>query len=215
MSKPTLIIANKKYSSWSLRPWIALKVKNIPFAEQFSQFDMETMHEHFWKFSPTKKVPVLVNDGQTIWDSLSILEYLAELYPDAGLWPKDFKQRAHARSLANEMHSGFSGLRNDCPMNMNRTPGVICLSEEALVDISRIETIWTDCLEQYGGPFLFGDFTIVDAMFAPVVNRIEVYELSQKPAVQAYSKAIKSLPAWQEWEADGKAEPWICENVEV
>lgn len=215
MSDLKLIIGNKKYSSWSLRPWIALKAAEIPFEEELSLFDMSTMHEHFWKFSPTKKVPVLVHDGLTVWDSLAILEYLAELYPHKGLWPSDREMRAHARCVSNEMHSGFPALRAECPMNMSRTPGAISLSDEAKTDIKRVETIWLECLDRYDGPFLFGAFTIADAMFAPVVNRMEIYELSDAPAVRAYSDAITGLSAWQEWAADGRAEPWICEDVEV
>ena len=210
-----LIIGNKKYSSWSLRPWLAMKVAGIPFKEELSRFDMATMHQHYWAFSPTKKVPVLIHEGQTIWDSLAILEYLAELFPGKSLWPVDQQQRAHARCLAAEMHSGFPALRNECPMNMSRVPGKIDLSPGCKVDIKRIETIWVDNLATYGGPFLFGDFTIADAMFAPVVNRIEVYCLSDAPALKTYCAAIKGLAAWQEWEADGKAEPWICEGVKI
>lgn len=210
-----LIIGNKKYSSWSLRPWLAMKVKDIDFEEALSRFDMATLHEHYWAFSPTRKVPVLVHNDTTIWDSLAILEYLAECYPETGLWPSDRLQRAHARSLANEMHAGFPALRNECPMNMNRTPSAIALSDEALVDIKRIETIWAGCLDSGRGPFLFGEFTIADAMFAPVVNRIDVYKIPKIPAVEEYCDSIRSLPAWLEWEGAGKAEPWICENVEV
>ena len=196
MSGLKLIIANKKYSSWSLRPWLALKVKNIPFDEELSLFNMSIMHEHFGEFSPTKKVPVLVHDEQTIWDSLAILEYLAELFPKKALWPADQKVRAHARCIANEMHAGFPALRTECPMNMSRVPGAIELSDEARVDIERVETIWADCIKQYGGPFLFGDFTISDAMFAPIVNRIEIYKLSDTPAVRGYSNTIRELPSW-------------------
>jgi len=210
-----LIIGNKKYSSWSLRPWIAMKVAGIEFEEELSLFDIPTMHAHYWAFSPTKKVPVLIHDGQTIWDSLAILEYLAELHPDLGLWPEDRGARAHARSLANEMHAGFPALRAECPMNMNRSPGGLQLSAEGEIDMTRIETIWDDCLTHSKGPFLFSEFGIVDAMFAPVVNRIEVYEIPQTNAVARYCEAIRSLPAWQEWSDAGRAEPWICENVEV
>lgn len=215
MSDLKLIIANKKYSSWSLRPWLALKVAGIEFEEELSQFDMETMHEHFWEFSPTKKVPVLVHGDQTIWDSLAILEYVAELYPDKNLWPADRNARAHARCVSNEMHSGFPALREQCPMNMARKISRIALDPETVTDIMRVEKIWAECLAQYGGPFLFGDFSIADAMFAPVVNRIEVYGIPKSAAMEAYCATIKSLEPFQDWEADGKAEPWICENVEV
>lgn len=216
MTDLKLIIANKKYSSWSLRPWIALKAKNIPFQEELSQFDLSTMHAHFWEFSPTKKVPVIVADGVTIWDSLAILEYVAEIYPEKHLWPEDRLVRAHARSIANEMHSGFPDLRNECPMNMARPPSAIELSEGAKTDIKRVDAIWTDCLETYGGPFLFGEnYTIADAMFAPVVNRIDVYGILKSPAMADYCETVKAMPEWQDWDKDGKAEPWICENVEV
>lgn len=214
MSQTKLIIGNKKYSSWSMRPWLGMKVAGIDFEEVLSTFDHSTNHEHFWEFSPTKKVPVLVHDGQTIWDSLAILEFIAELYPDKNLWPKDQKQRAHARAVSHEMHSGFAAMRSECPMNMKRTPGAIELSDEVKADIKRIETIWADCLDQYAGPFLFGQFSIADAMYAPVVNRIHIYQLSSTEAVQRYSQAISSLPAWQQWEKEGKEEPWVCDAVE-
>ena len=216
MADLKLIIANKKYSSWSLRPWIAMKAKGIPFEEVLSQFDLSTMHEHFAEFSPTKKVPVLVHEGMTIWDSLAILEYIAELFPEKGLWPKYCRARAHARCVSNEMHADFPDLRNECPMNMARPPSRIELSEGAKTDIKRVDTIWTECLDTYSGPYLFGqEFTIADAMFAPVVNRIEVYGIPKSPAMAAYCETIKAMPSWQEWATDGRAEPWICENVEV
>ncbi len=215
MSALKLIIGNKKYSSWSMRPWIALKHHNIPFEEELSQFDHSTMHAHFWKFSPTKKVPVLINGDLTVWDSLAILEYVAELYPDAKLWPEDQSARAHARCVSSEMHSGFPALRAECPMNMARKPGALILSEECQTDIRRIETLMHDCYAQYGGPFLFGEFTIADAMFAPVVNRVRTYELTEHPAVMRFCSAIESLSAWQQWAQEGADEPWICELVEI
>ncbi len=210
-----LIIANKRYSSWSMRPWLAMKVKDIAFTETLSVFDMTTMHQHFWEFSPTKKVPVLVHDGQTIWDSLAILEALNDLFPEKLLWPADRKTRAHARAVSNEMHAGFPVLRAQCPMNMARTPSPITMTPELVTDVTRIETIFADCLARYGGPFLFGEFCIADAMFAPVINRIEIYQLSDTDAVRAYSRVIKSLPAWQSWESAGRAETWIVKEAEV
>lgn len=214
-NKLKLIIANKKYSSWSMRPWIALKAKDIQFEEELSQFDEYTNHAHFWEFSPTKKVPVLQHETQTIWETLSILEYVAELYPNKGLWPTDRADRAHARCVANEMHAGFPDLRVECPMNMARTPSKIVLTEEALTDLRRVDKIWADCLEKYGGPFLFGEFNIADAMFAPLVSRIETYEIPKTPAMEAYCTAIKALPAFQAWDIAGKAEPWICPHMEI
>ena len=210
-----LFIANKNYSSWSLRPWIALKVKGIEFEEAFSQFDEETGHQHFSAFSPSKKVPVLLDGDLTIWESLAILEYLAEKFPEAGFWPKDIKDRAQARCMANEMHGGFMSLRAECPMNMRRAIGSIPVSEGVHRDVRRIIDIWRDCLDASGGPFLFGEFSNVDAMFAPVVNRMAIYELSDDPIVARYSAAMTALPAWREWEEAGRAEPWIVEEDEV
>lgn len=220
MMKLTLYIGNKNYSSWSLRPWLALKVANIEFDEILSQFDESTNHAHFIEFSPTKKVPALVIEqeaGQvtTIPESLAILETIADLFPEKNLWPQDAMQRAEARALASEMHAGFMGLRSECPMNMRRPVKAISVSDQVRKDVSRIEEIWSSRLKQSGGPFLFGDFSIADAMFAPIVNRLEIYDLAQAPAIQAYSKAMKALPAWQEWQREALKEPWIVEEDEA
>ncbi|PLW75065.1 glutathione S-transferase [Cohaesibacter celericrescens] len=220
----TLYIANKNYSSWSFRPWLALKAKNIPFTEHFSPFDEATGHAHFIDFSPTKKVPVLKieeagKDTVTICESLAILEAVADLYPDANLWPADRTDRALARSYAAEMHGGFFGLRGSCPMNMRRDIRPLDLdpySAAAVVkNVERIEQIWFDCLEKSGGPFLFGAFGAVDAMYAPVVNRLEKYALTNSGTFRAYRDAVKALPAWQEWEEAALQEPWIVEEDEA
>ncbi len=192
-----------------------MKHHNIDFEEELSLFDHATMHEHFWKFSPTKKVPVLVDGPLTVWDSLAILEYLSELFPDAKLWPEQRSTRAHARSVSSEMHSGFPALRSECPMNMARSPGPLNLSDACRTDIRRIETLMDDCYRESEGPFMFGQFTIADAMFAPVVNRIRIYELSDHPAVIQFCDAIEALPAWQQWAKEGVNEPWIVELVEL
>ena len=215
MSDLKLIIANKNYSSWSLRPWITLKVKGIEFEEVFSQFDESTGHKHFAAFSPTKKVPVLIDGELTVWESLAILEYLAEKFPDAGLWPADQADRAKARCISNEMHGGFMSLRAECPMNMRRKDEAMNVSDGVHKDVRRIVDIWRDCLEKSGGPFLFGEFCNADAMFAPVVNRIAKYQLSDDPVVKRYSSAMTDLSAWQEWEQAGKAEPWIVQEDEA
>ncbi len=214
MSSLKLIIGNKKYSSWSMRPWIALKHHNIEFEEELSRFDHSTMHAHFWNFSPTKKVPVLVHDGLTVWDSLAILEYIAECYPEAKLWPVQRSARARARSVSNEMHSGFLALRNECPMNMARPPRALELTQDCLIDIKRIETLFENCYREHDGEFLFDHFTIADAMFAPVVNRVRTYELSQHPAVLKFCNTIEAMPAWKQWAKEGYEEPWVCELVE-
>lgn len=220
MTDLTLYIGNKNYSSWSLRPWLALKAAGIPFTEQLSRFDESTGHAHFIEFSPTKKVPALVikQDGKepvTIPESLAILETIADLYPEKNLWPQDQLLRAQARALASEMHAGSMGIRSECPMNIRREVKAIEVSDAVRKDVKRIEQIWSKCLEQSGGPFLFGHFTIADAMFAPVVNRLEIYALSNHPAISAYSRAMKDLLAWQEWVTEALKEPWIVEEDEA
>lgn len=219
-----LYIGNKRYSSWSMRPWLLLKVKDIPFVEHLSPFDHTTNHQHFWQFSPTKKVPVIKYtsdesepdaDVFVVWDSLAIMEFVADLYPNKSCWPTDLMLRAQARAMANEMHSGFSDLRNECPMNMCRQASQIELSAAAQNDIKRVEQLWSDCLAQHGGPFLFGQFGIVDAMFAPVVNRLEVYGVPVNDSTQRYMHSIKSLHAWQAWDEAAQEEPWVCEEVEI
>ena len=211
----TLFIGNKNYSSWSFRPWIGMRALDIPFEEKLVPFDMAAGNPDFAAFSPTNKVPVLRHGERTVWESLAILEYVAELYPDHGLWPDDGGARAHARSVCCEMLSGFLALRSECPMNMRRVPAAIEISDAAGRDVARIRSIWSECLERYGGPFLFGGFSAADAMFAPVVNRLDVYGVPVDDSSAAYMAGMKALPAWQEWEAAGRAEPWVVEEDEV
>ena len=210
-----LYIGNKNYSSWSFRPWIAMRVKEIDFEEILVPFEDEIGNPKFKEFSPTGQVPCLVDGDLTVWESLAILEYIADRFPEANLWLNEISARAVARSAANEMHSGFNHLRNECHMNIRREPSTIEVSDGVRKEVARVEQLWAECLEKSGGPFLFGEFTNADAMFAPVVNRLEVYRLSNHEAVQAYTNAIKSLPAWQEWETASRAEPWIVEADEM
>src|SRR3954468_19059106 len=169
-----LVIGNKNYSSWSLRPWIALKTLGFEFEERriplYGAGSKAAILEH----SPAGKVPILIDGAITVWDSLAIIEYLAERFPEAGLWPADAAVRAHARSVSAEMHSGFQALRNECPMNLHRPVRPVALSADAKANIARVEEIWRECRARYGagGPFLFGRFGGVDAMFAPVVTRL-------------------------------------------
>ena len=210
-----LIIGNKKYSSWSLRPWLAMKVLGLEFEERLSQFDMSTTSEHFYKFSPSKKVPVLLDSEQVIWDSMAILEYLAEIYPDKSWWPKEQNTRARARSIAHEMHGGFGAIRDECPMNFGRVPAAIKFTERCEWEFSRLEALWEDALGASGGPFLFGSFGIVDAMYAPVVSRIRTYSIKGGAVFNAYCAAIEALPAYQDWAKAGWAESWVVEEVEI
>ena len=210
-----LHIGNKNYSSWSMRPWIAMRHGEIAFEEILTPFDDHGGNPAFREFSPTGKVPALVDGDLTIWESLAILEYVAEKHPDAGLWPEDRVERARARAAACEMHAGFTALRSACPMNIRRQIAPLSVDDAVRRDVSRIETLFAECLDRSGGPFLFGGFTNADAMYAPVVNRLEVYALSESPAVRAYTAAIKALPAWREWEDAARAETWTVLHEEV
>lgn len=210
-----LFIGNKNYSSWSLRPWIALTVKQIPFEEHLVPFDFGNGNRAFAEFSPTAKVPVLRDGDLIVWESLAILEYLADRFPETRLWPELEKDRASARAISAEMHSGFQALRSACPMNMRRSPARLEVDDAVRADVQRVEAIWTEALEKSGGPFLFGEFTNADAMFAPVVNRLDVYDLACREATRGYMARIKALSAWSSWEDAARAEPWIVPEDEV
>jgi glutathione S-transferase len=206
----TLVIGNKNYSSWSMRPWLALRANNIPFEEVFIPLytDNPADKERILSFSRAGKVPTLVDGDITIWDSLAIIEYVAELFPDAKLWPEDRAMRAHARSISAEMHSGFVPLRSECGMNLHRPVGPIALSADARANVARVEEIWRDCRQRYGkrGPFLFGAFTGADAMYAPVVHRFRTYGIEVGAEAKAYMEAMMALPAFGEWTEAGLAE---------
>jgi glutathione S-transferase len=213
-----LIIGNKNYSSWSLRPWIAMKVAGIAFEEEMVPLYQPGSRERVLKYSPTGKVPVLIDDGTMVWESLAILDYLAEKFPQAMLWPPDMKVRAHARAISAEMHAGFGPLRNHLPMNMRRDPAKTReLTPEVQANVRRIDAIWSDARKRFGvgGPFLFGGFTAADAMYAPVVSRFASYSVEVSEASRAYMAAMMAMPAWQEWETAGRAEIWVMEGNEV
>ena len=212
-----LVIGNKNYSSWSMRPWLALRANNIAFEEVFIPlYTGEADKKRIFGFTPSGKMPTLVDGDVTVWDSLAIIEYAAERFPEARLWPEDRAGRAHARSISAEMHSGFVALRSECPMNLHRPVGAITLSADARADIARIQQIWTDCRERYGksGPFLFGAFGGADAMFAPVVHRFRTFAIEVEPQVRDYMDTMTSLPAFQEWTRAGLAETLLIERVE-
>ena len=212
-----LVIGNKNYSSWSMRPWLALRAKGIEFEEVFvALYAGEAAKQRILSFTRSGKVPVLIDGDITVWDSLAIIEYLAERFPLATLWPEDRARRAHARSVSAEMHAGFMALRAECGMNLHRPVKAISLSDGALADIARIQQIWIECRERYGklGPFLFGAFGGADAMFAPVVHRFRTYAIMVEPEVQAYMETMMSLPAFQEWTRAGLAETLLIDKLE-
>jgi glutathione S-transferase len=213
-----LVIGNKNYSSWSMRPWLALRASNIAFDEVFIPlYTGEADKQRLLSFTHSGKVPALIDGDVTIWDSLAIIEYLAERFPEKRLWPEDRASRAHARSISAEMHSGFMALRNECGMNLHRPVGAVALSADARANIARIQQIWIECRERYGkrGPFLFGAFGGADAMFAPVVHRFRTYAISVEPEVKAYMDTMMSLPAFAEWTREGLAETLVIEKFET
>src|SRR5436305_4736533 len=214
----TLVIGNKNYSSWSMRPWVALKAANIAFDEvSIPLYTGDADKQRILKFSRSGKVPVLVDGDVTVWDSLAIIEYAAERFPDAKLWPADRASRAHARSISAEMHSGFPALRNECGMNLHRPVGAKPLSEDARADIARIQQSLGECRQRYGklGPYLFGAFSGADAMYAPVVHRFRTYAIDVTPALRDYMDTMLALPAFQEWTRAGLAETLVIEKFEM
>ena len=211
-----LVIANKAYSSWSLRPWILLAHFKIPFEEIVVPLDLPDTRKRILKHAPTAKCPSLHDGLISVWESLAIVEYVAEKYPDRAIWPKAKAARAHARSLSSEMHAGFQALRQHCPTNFRRPVRKLELTEAAEADVARIEEAWAHARRTYGkaGPFLFGRFSAADAMFAPVVNRLHVYDVKVKKATRDYMNAVMALPAWKAWINDAEAEEWRIEKYE-
>jgi len=204
-----LVIGNKRFSSWSLRPWVLMKHFNIPFEETLIPLDQPETEQNILKYSPSKKVPALVDADITVWESMAIMEYLNEKYPQKQMWPADARQRALARSVANEMHSGFSNMRNLMSHDLQKTvPGFDYSA--ALPDVNRVMEIWRECLHQSGGPFLFGTFSIADAMFAPVVNRFITYDVKVDTDCAKYIVAMRELPAHKAWIEAGLVEKLIA-----
>ena len=213
-----LVIGNKNYSSWSMRPWLALRANDIAFDEVFIPlYTGDADKRRILDFTPSGKVPALIDGDITIWDSLAIIEYVAERFPQSQIWPEDRARRAHARSISAEMHSGFAALRNECGMNLHRPVRPIALSDDARANVARIEQIWMDCRARYGelGPFLFGTFGAADAMFAPVVHRFRTYAIAVAPQARAYMDTMMALPAFQEWTEAGLAETLVIDRLET
>ena len=208
-----LVIGDKNISSWSLRPWLAMRAAGIPFAEVNVKLRQPELQADILRYSPSGRVPTLLVDGLAIWDSLAILEYLAEAHPEAKLWPEQREARALARSAAAEMHSGFAALREHCPMELLARLPMATLPDPVAADVRRIVASWRDCRRRYGGagPLLFGAFSAADAMYAPVASRFRTYLPDLAPygddgAAQAYVDALFALPAMAEWEAGARRE---------
>ncbi len=217
MSDYTLYIGNKNYSSWSLRPWLAMKVAGIPFDEKLVLLFDDDWKANIAKISPSARVPVLKDGDLVLWETMAILEYLAEQHPDKGLWPDDRDARAVARAVANEMHAGFLALRGNMPMNIRKSHPGRGMGEGVAEDIARIQEIWNDCRTRFGatGDFLFGSFSIADAMFAPVVSRLTTFAVELDDVCAAYRDAIQALPEMIEWSDAGRTEPWIVPEGEI
>jgi glutathione S-transferase len=212
-----LIIGNKNYSSWSLRPWLAMKVAGIAFDETVISLEAPDFKARVAALGGAGRVPLLVDGDVRIWESLAILEYVAEKFPAAVLWPKDAGARAQARAVASEMHAGFQALRRHLPMNIARPVKRRALDEGAAVDAARIDAIWSGCRAKYGagGAFLFGSFGAADAMYAPVVWRFHTYAVAVSTAARDYMGAVMALPAAVEWREAARREPWVLPHDEV
>lgn len=217
MSKLTLVVGNKNYSSWSLRPWMALAMAGIPFNETLIVLDQPDTKAKIAAHTTAGRVPVLHHGKLTIWESLAILEYLAETFPEKNLWPKALAARVVARAISNEMHAGFSALRSACPMNLRRARKAVPLSDAVRDDVGRIEHIWRDCRRRFGkgGRFLFGKFSNADAMFAPVATRFETYMVPVADDTRAYVANVVSTPAFLAWKDAALKEPWTIAADEV
>ena len=217
MDRLHLVIGNKNYSSWSLRPWIALKEKGVEFTETVIPLDMPDTAKMIVAESPAGRVPVLKHGGLIVWESLAILEYAADVFPDRGFWPEGPKARAIARSAANEMHAGFMALRGACPMNLRRARKPVAMDNKVLADVRRIEALWAYCRSTNGqnGPFLFGAFSNADAMYAPVVTRLDTYDISVSAQTRDYMEAVMDTASFKAWKEAALQETWIVPSDEV
>ncbi|MFN7975979.1 MAG: glutathione S-transferase family protein [Acidobacteriota bacterium] len=216
MPELTLHLGNKNYSSWSLRAWLVLRHSGASFREEVIPLTPEG-RTRVRSLSPAGRVPFLRHGELLVWDSLAIAEYVAETFPAARLWPDDARDRAHARSICAEMHSGFTALRANMPMNVRRRSAGKGRAAGVAEDIARIAAIWADCRARHAGegPLLFGRFTIADAFYAPVATRFTTYGVDLDPVSTAYVEAIRALPAMAEWRAAAESEPWSMEGYDL
>lgn len=214
--KPSLTIASRNYGSWSLRGWLLCRLAGLDFDETLMQSDDPDTRAELLLIAPSFRVPCLRVDGAEIWDTLAIAEYLHECHPEAGLLPADPGARAHCRSISGEMHSGFANMRSALPMNLRANYSQFKVWSGAEADIDRIKVIWAECLDQWGGPFLFGPTpTVADAMYAPVCTRFRTYSVELDDQLNAYCDAVLALPAMQEWLAKAADEPDIIDELDA
>jgi glutathione S-transferase len=197
-----LIVSNKATSPWPFRAWLALRYFDIPFELEVLDLKLPNKAERLKAASPSGRLPILIDSGIEVWESLAIIEYAAERFPDKAIWPKDVASRAHARAIANEMHAGFAALRKACVFNMNKAAEATELDAGAQADVARIVEIWTQTRRKFAGngPFLFGEFSAADAMYAPVVSRLHTYRVPIPAEAHEYMKTMMALPVWTEWE---------------
>jgi glutathione S-transferase len=215
MTRPVLTISSKNYSSWSLRGWLLCKLAGLEVEEQVVSIDDPTNRAELLLLAPSVLVPRLNHDGASVWDTLAIAEYLAELFPKKGMLPKDRLARAHCRSISGEIHSGFHNMRSALPMNLKAHHKNFKIFAGAQPDINRIQAIWAECIERYGGPFLFGTPTIADAMFAPVCTRFLTYNVPITAVSKAYCDTIMEWPPMKEWVEAALKEPEEMEELDV
>ncbi|MXQ10111.1 glutathione S-transferase family protein [Microvirga makkahensis] len=213
---PTLVIANKCYSSWSLRPWLLMKQLGVAFDEIVIPLDLPDTKKRVLTYSPAGKVPILIDGEVTVWESIAIMEYAGEAF-GAPVWPEDRKARAMARSVAAEMHAGFTALRSACPMNLGKKYAQKDRGEAVARDVARFSEIVREARERFGagGAFLFGAFTAADAMYAPLATRLDTYSFALDAGTRSYVDAILSLPTFQEWRSAALKESWIVDADEV
>ncbi len=211
-----LAIGNKLYSSWSMRPWVLLKALDIAFTQTVIPMYRDDTKAEMLKYAPTGMVPSINHGKVVVWESLAVMEYIAEAFPDKHVWPNDVVARAYARSIASEMHAGFRALRMACPMNLSRIFKLKDYAADVHADIARIEAIWADCRSQYAakGDFLFGAYSAADAMFTPVVARFEHYQIPVSAATRAYMDTILNHFAYQAWRSEAFQEPWYLAHYE-
>jgi glutathione S-transferase len=215
MAQATLSISSKNYSSWSLRGWLLARLSGLDFTETMVSPDDADARKEILLLSPSILVPCLVHNGVKVWDTLAIAEYLNEIKPKSGLLPEDRKARAHCRAICGEMHSGFASMRAALPMNLKGHFPNHKIWAKAVADIERVTTIWRECLETYGGPYLFGTIGMADAMYAPVASRFTTYDVKLDPPCAAYRDRVMALPQMIEWTEAAKLEPEDIEELDM